>query len=131
MDGLYGLQYSSSTDYSDKAGAAFMMSPENLIFPSDNYHQMSSFYSSEAFQNRINPLFASDELLSAASAISETTAVSIAPPEIQPGGGGGGGGGEDDMSTFIKAKIASHPSYPRLLQAYIDCQKVDEYNNIQ
>ena len=31
---------------------------------------------------------------------------------------------EKDMSSVIKAKIASHPSYPRLLEAYIDCQKV-------
>ncbi|XP_057949201.1 homeobox protein knotted-1-like 2 [Malania oleifera] len=27
-------------------------------------------------------------------------------------------------TTVIKARIASHPCYPRLLQAYIDCQKV-------
>ncbi|KAJ6810302.1 homeotic protein knotted-1-like [Iris pallida] len=31
-------------------------------------------------------------------------------------------GGSDDVS--MKARIASHPRYPRLLQAYIDCQKV-------
>ncbi|KAJ6430418.1 hypothetical protein OIU84_021752 [Salix udensis] len=28
------------------------------------------------------------------------------------------------MSSLIKVKIASHPSYPRLVEAYIDCQKV-------
>ena len=28
------------------------------------------------------------------------------------------------MSSVIKAKIASHLSYPRLLEAHIDCQKV-------
>ncbi|KAJ6795643.1 homeotic protein knotted-1-like [Iris pallida] len=31
-------------------------------------------------------------------------------------------GGSEDVS--MKARIASHPRYPRLLQAYIDCQKV-------
>ncbi|KAH7510692.1 hypothetical protein FEM48_ZijujUnG0092400 [Ziziphus jujuba var. spinosa] len=31
---------------------------------------------------------------------------------------------EEDVSSIIKAKIASHPSYPKLLEAYIDCQKV-------
>nr|AEO14150.1 KNAT2/6 protein [Eschscholzia californica subsp. californica] len=34
---------------------------------------------------------------------------------------------EDDevmMMSYIKAKIASHPRYPILLDAYIDCQKV-------
>ncbi|KDP26623.1 hypothetical protein JCGZ_17781 [Jatropha curcas] len=101
MDGMYGLH--STADYSDKA----FISQENLILPAD----YQSFLSSETFQNRI-PLFVSDELLSAASAISE--AASIAP-EIPR---------EEDFSTLIKAKIACHPSYPRLLQAYIDCQKV-------
>ncbi|KAK4741421.1 hypothetical protein SAY87_025009 [Trapa incisa] len=31
---------------------------------------------------------------------------------------------EDDEESAMKAKIKSHPSYPRLLQAYIECQKV-------
>uniref|UniRef100_A0A1D1XVC7 Homeobox protein knotted-1-like 2 n=1 Tax=Anthurium amnicola TaxID=1678845 RepID=A0A1D1XVC7_9ARAE len=43
--------------------------------------------------------------------------------------GGGGGLAAGDQSTAcsnsaIKGRIASHPLYPRLLQAYIDCQKV-------
>lgn len=33
-------------------------------------------------------------------------------------------GSEEDVSSAIRAKIASHPFYPKLLQAYIDCQKV-------
>lgn len=37
-------------------------------------------------------------------------------------------GSEEDVSSAIRAKIASHPFYPKLLQAYIDCQKV--YLNI-
>ncbi|XP_065876755.1 homeobox protein knotted-1-like 6 [Euphorbia lathyris] len=101
MDGIYGLR--STADYSDKT----LMLPENLILPSD----YSSFLSSETFQNRV-PLFISDELLSAASAISESASIA---PEIPR---------EEDMLNLIKAKIASHPSYARLLQAYIDCQKV-------
>ncbi|KDP31074.1 hypothetical protein JCGZ_11450 [Jatropha curcas] len=40
------------------------------------------------------------------------------------GGGGGGGGSEEEVSSAIRAKIASHPLYPKLLEAYIDCQKV-------
>lgn len=32
--------------------------------------------------------------------------------------------GEDDDSRSIRAKIASHPLYPKLLEAYIECQKV-------
>ncbi|KAL5165667.1 Homeobox protein knotted-1-like 6 [Glycine soja] len=46
------------------------------------------------------PMFGSDEFLSAAIAR------------------------HHDASSLIKAKIASHPHYPRLLQAYIECQKV-------
>lgn len=41
----------------------------------------------------------------------------------------GGGGGEDeeddgDASTTLRAKIATHPLYPKLLEAYVDCHKV-------
>lgn len=31
---------------------------------------------------------------------------------------------EEQVSNAIRAQIASHPLYPKLLQAYIDCQKV-------
>ncbi|KAH1098287.1 hypothetical protein J1N35_015208 [Gossypium stocksii] len=98
MDEMYG--FNATGEYADKA----WMSPENLILPSDYHAWLCS-------SGRV-PMFGSDELISAASAISE--AASIAP-EIRR---------EEDMSCVIKAKIASHPSYPRLLQAYIDCQKV-------
>lgn len=33
---------------------------------------------------------------------------------------------DDAGASVIKARIASHPRYTRLLQAYIDCQKVFE-----
>ncbi|XP_012479359.1 homeobox protein knotted-1-like 6 [Gossypium raimondii] len=98
MDEMYG--FNATGEYADKA----LMSPENLILPSDYHAWLCS-------SGRV-PMFGPDELISAASAISE--AASIAP-EIRR---------EEDMSCVIKAKIASHPSYPRLLQAYIDCQKV-------
>ncbi|KAG8641709.1 homeobox protein knotted-1-like 6 [Manihot esculenta] len=101
MDGMYGLQ--STADYSDRA----LLSPENLILPSD----YQTYLSSETYQNWIQ-ILVSDELLSTTSVISESDSIA---PEIPR---------EEDFSTLIKAKIASHPSYPRLLQAYIDCQKV-------
>lgn len=31
---------------------------------------------------------------------------------------------EEESSNAIKAKISSHPLYPKLLEAYFDCQKV-------
>lgn len=105
MEEMYGLQ--STAEYSDKA----LMSPENLILPPD---YQSLLVSSGEFRDRI-PVFGSNELLSAAaSAISEAEAASITP-EIRR---------EEDMVNVIKAKISSHPTYPRLLDAYIDCQKV-------
>ncbi|KAG1359012.1 homeobox protein knotted-1-like LET6 [Cocos nucifera] len=33
-------------------------------------------------------------------------------------------GGEDYDNSVIKAKIMAHPQYPRLLSAYVNCQKV-------
>ncbi|GAV61983.1 ELK domain-containing protein/KNOX1 domain-containing protein/KNOX2 domain-containing protein/Homeobox_KN domain-containing protein [Cephalotus follicularis] len=101
MDEIYG--YHSAVDYSDKA----LMSPENLISQSD----YQTLLSCGDFRDRI-PMLGSYELLSAASAISEAASITHG---IQSG---------DDISSAVKAKIASHPSYPRLLQAYIDCQKV-------
>lgn len=106
MDEMYGFQ--STAEYADKA----LMSPENLMILPSEYQ---SLLSSAAFRDRV-PMFGSDELLSAASVISE--AASIAP-EFQR---------EEDVSSIIKAKIASHPSYPKLLEAYIDCQKVNIYS---
>lgn len=98
MDGTYGLQHSTVGDYSDDKA---LMSPENLILPTE--YQLG-LLSSETFRLRF-PIFGSEELLNSEAA------------EIQRDE-------QHNMSTLIKAKIASHPCYPRLLQAYIDCQKV-------
>lgn len=103
MEEVYGLN--STSDYSDKV----LMSPENLILPAD---YQSFFSSAAAFRDYRIPVFGSNELISVASAISETASIT---PEIQR---------EEDVSSVIKAKIASHPCYPRLLEAYINCQKV-------
>lgn len=110
MDEIYGLN--SAAEYSDNYKA--LMSPDNLILPTttaDYYQGLLSPPGAFRDHHRI-PIFGSDELLSAASAISEAASFT---PEIQR---------EEDMSSVIKARIASHPCYPRLLQAYIDCQKV-------
>jgi hypothetical protein len=113
MDEMYGLN--SAAEYSDNYKA--LMSPDNLIIPTADYYQ--GFLSSAGAlrdHHRI-PIFGSDELLSAASALSEAASFT---PEIQR---------EEDMSSVIKARIASHPCYPRLLQAYIDCQKVNNLSS--
>ncbi|TKY58671.1 Homeobox protein knotted- 6 [Spatholobus suberectus] len=96
---MYGV--SSTAEYSDKA----LMTPET-IFPAEYQSLLMSS------GGRI-PMFGSDELLSAA--VTEPYPNLAVAPEIQR---------HHDTSSLIKAKIASHPHYPRLLQAYIDCQKV-------
>nr|AGJ83725.1 Knotted-1 homeobox protein [Caragana korshinskii] len=94
MEEMYGVP--STAEYADKA----LMTPDNLIFPAE----YNSFFMSNSSAGRI-PMFGSDEIFSA----EPSSAAGI----------------QDDMaSTVMKAKIASHPHYPRLLQAYIECQKV-------
>lgn len=100
---MYGFH--STADYADK----FLLPPDNLMMPSDYQHLFPSG------DRRRFPMFGSEDLISAASAISEA-ASGIHTSRRE----------EDDTDGYsvIKAKIASHPSYPKLLQAYIDCQKV-------
>jgi hypothetical protein len=62
----------------------------------------------------------------------------ISSAQLQHLGGGGGGGannnnnyllqmdliGSDISDRILKNQIATHPLYPNLLSAFIDCQKV-------
>lgn len=130
MDEMYGLH--SSGDYADKA----LMSPENLMMTAADY-SYSSFMSSNDHYHRIHMFGGGSDDVGAASAsgfqrsaISE--AASMTPEEFQRVSRRCGGGDQDDEEeededacSVIKAKIASHPSYPKLLHAYIDCQKVE------
>ncbi|XP_073525612.1 uncharacterized protein [Phyllobates terribilis] len=101
MDGIYGL-HPTPAEYSDRA----LLSSDGLILPSD----YQSFITSPEFSRMPPPpdhlIFGSGELASVASAISHERCK------------------ESDAFAAIKARIASHPRYPTLLQAYIDCQKV-------
>ncbi|KAK3028212.1 hypothetical protein RJ639_039495 [Escallonia herrerae] len=92
-----------------------LMSPDNLIMPAE-YHSLFSFSDHHRF-----PVFGSEELMSAASAISEAASVTAVMHE---GRCVDDDDDEEGASSVIKAKIASHPSYPKLLDAYIACQKV-------
>ncbi|XP_021743034.1 homeobox protein knotted-1-like 6 isoform X1 [Chenopodium quinoa] len=98
MDEIYGL-HPTAADYSDKA----LTSPENLILPADYHSFVMNSGSAAAVR------FGSDELISA-------TCISESASEMHQR--------SDDTSSSIKAKIASHPHYPRLLRSYIDCHKV-------
>ncbi|KAI9125301.1 hypothetical protein K1719_003917 [Acacia pycnantha] len=112
MEEMYGLS-SFPVDFSDKA----IMSPENLIFPADYQSFLMSSSAAAAPPGFSDRILGSDELLSAASATTEAEASGAAAPEFRPQE-------DDDSFSVIKARIASHPHYPRLIQAYIDCQKV-------
>ncbi|KAI3467554.1 hypothetical protein Pfo_024217 [Paulownia fortunei] len=112
MDEMYGL-HSTGDDYADKA----LMSPENLMIPME-YHQYHdhSFISSGDHLYRI-PVFGSDELGFQCSVVSHESASNNVQNQRE-------GDEDEEASSVIKAKIASHPSYPKLLDAYINCQKV-------
>ena len=98
---MYGIHHQTIEDYSDKS----LISPDNLILPSDYHSLIMNSGNTTAVR------FGSDELINA-TCLSESASVT---PEMQP---------DDHTSNSIKMKIASHPHYPRLLQAYIDCHKV-------
>ncbi|KAK1403302.1 ELK domain-containing protein/KNOX1 domain-containing protein/KNOX2 domain-containing protein/Homeobox_KN domain-containing protein [Heracleum sosnowskyi] len=108
MDGMQGH---NSSDY--------IMVPENpMMMISPEYDRF--------------PVYGSDELMSAASAISEAASATAELRRTSTSSR------RDHVNNYhnnyynnscqppslVKAKIASHPYYPRLLQAYIDCQKV-------
>ena len=46
------------------------------------------------------------------SSVSDAASTAQLPPQ------------EDQTESEIRAKISAHPLYPRLIQAYVDCQKV-------
>jgi hypothetical protein len=107
MDELYGI-HSTATD--------FTVHPSLDNYLVNNYGQ--SFPSPvPSFGDRI-PVFRPDRLLSGSVSSVVSDAASMVA-EIQRGGS------EEEVSGATRAKIASHPLYPKLLQAYIDCQKVN------
>lgn len=108
MDGLYG-------HHTDN----YVMSPENMMIPSSEYQ---SLLSSHRF-----PVYGSDELFSAASAISEAASITR---KSSVGQGYHQGEDANNDPSLIKTKIISHPSYPKLLHAYIECQKVLLYVSV-
>ncbi|CAA0818381.1 Homeobox protein knotted-1-like 6 [Striga hermonthica] len=126
MDAMYGL-HSAGDDYSDKA----LMSPDNLMSiaaAGGYYHDYDPLIPSADHHRRINPPFESEDYgLIQCSAVSESVNSVSAHRTIGYGDGGADRNRrEDDGASYaaVKAKIAAHPCYPKLLDAYIDCQKV-------
>ncbi|KAG5536929.1 hypothetical protein RHGRI_024382 [Rhododendron griersonianum] len=103
-DSNYGL-HSTPSDYSDhRPPPPQMPTPDQLLSPL-NYQAFAS------------PLFgsssSSDYIFSASSALTHVDPSTVLS-QIQP---------DDAVSASIRAKISAHPLYPKLLQAFIDCQK--------
>ncbi|KAL0408594.1 UNVERIFIED_CONTAM: Homeobox protein knotted-1-like 6 [Sesamum radiatum] len=116
MDGMYGINPSTgSDDYADKA----LLSPENLMIAAEygQYHYDSMVPSGDYYHRNIPVFESAEELGFQCSVVSESTSVNVQNPRE-------GDHDDEQASSVIKAKIASHPSYPKLLDAYIDCQKV-------
>ncbi|XP_022735634.1 homeobox protein knotted-1-like 6 [Durio zibethinus] len=105
MEELCGFHSSATT-------AAYSMETqtENVLSPPGKHPGFPS--QAVAFPEHV---FGSGQLLSGSSGISDADSMVA---EIQRGGS------EEEVSSAIRAKIASHSLYPKLLQAYIDCQKV-------
>lgn len=116
MDELYGL-HSNTTDYSVQG------SMDNYLVNNNYTNNYQSFQTPVAgLADRVQ-VFGPDRLLSGSSSSAVSDAASMVA-EIQRGGGGGRTSSDEEASGVIRAKISSHPLYPKLLQAYIDCQKV-------
>ncbi|KAJ4840196.1 hypothetical protein Tsubulata_002947 [Turnera subulata] len=108
MDELYGIHSTGTNVY------PMAQLPESMVAPASDYL---------GFQPPIAatfPVYGSEQFFSGSS-VSDAASMAAG---MQRGGGGGGGYSEEEVSSAIRAKIASHPLYPKLLQAYIDCQKV-------
>ncbi|XP_050225437.1 homeobox protein knotted-1-like 6 [Mercurialis annua] len=105
MDELYHL-HSSCSGYSMQ-----QVVPENMVV-AGGYHGGFSASPGISF-----PFLGSEQLFHGSSAVSDAASMVA---EMQRSGGSS----EEEVSSAIRAKIASHPLYPKLLQSYIDCQKV-------
>ncbi|KAL7133121.1 hypothetical protein ABFS83_12G119600 [Erythranthe nasuta] len=120
-------------DSTDKA----LMSPENLmIIPMEyhhHYNNSSSLFSDDDYpppphhhhQTTMLPVFGS----SAVHYYNSAVVTSDQDQESVSINNNNNNNNDDDVaaslmsSSEMKAKIASHPSFPKLLHAYIDCQK--------
>ncbi|CAH9108341.1 unnamed protein product [Cuscuta europaea] len=123
MDGMFGLQ--SPPDYVDRP----VMPPDGLFDCSYSYHGMIPSHAGDQI-----PMLGSHDLTAAGSfhCSHDCEAGSVTADAHWRGGEQLDGaaaerddqGYENDCISLIKAQIAAHPSYPKLLEAYIDCQKV-------
>ncbi|KAI5329789.1 hypothetical protein L3X38_029186 [Prunus dulcis] len=140
MEELYGLASSTPASgfSSDQYYSSSMAMPENLTVPDHHQHHQHQvevdcydYYHKSAFEplaaalgDRMPGLQRPDPVFSGCSSgVSDAASAVAVGINNQRERGGGCGLGEEVLCE-MNAKIASHPLYPKLLQAYIDCQKV-------
>ncbi|XP_074381690.1 homeobox protein knotted-1-like 2 isoform X2 [Apium graveolens] len=111
MEHLYGL-HSTPDNYSHTTPNT------SLPFPATEFQPFDTFY---------HPIFESPEHMFSATS---SSAISDAASIQRCRHNSNSTGSEDELSSAIRAKIASHPLYPKLLQAYMDCQKVGASSDI-
>lgn len=110
MEELYGFSSGNSDNYYSSSSMA--MPPEHL--PLSEYYTSFEPLSAVVSGSSSDPVYYYSG--SNSSTVSDCVSVAVA---------GNQRGGEEVSCTDFNAKIASHPLYPNLLQAYIDCQKVE------
>ncbi|KAG9160557.1 hypothetical protein Leryth_020714, partial [Lithospermum erythrorhizon] len=131
MDELYAAIRSSGDDFTDKA----LMSPADnlMMIPPmyNNYHNNLIIPSSHQNHPGVYPLGGSDNdnVTGKGFQSSGTSQAASITGQIQKGRTDNNDDevdedDDDEGYSLMKAKIASHPSYPKLLDAYIDCRKV-------
>ncbi|KAL5544172.1 hypothetical protein UlMin_007956 [Ulmus minor] len=100
--------------YSFDSTAGFSQPPE-MVATAGGMVSPADYVTFGGFDDRFLA-FGSDPLFPGSSPVVSDEASTVA--ETRKGGTG------DDVSGGIRAKIASHPLFPKLLEAYIDCRKV-------
>ncbi|RXH96210.1 hypothetical protein DVH24_008714 [Malus domestica] len=136
MEELYGLGGSSSTPSAGfSSDQYYSSSMAAMPFPANQTvldHQVDYYDNYRSRSASFEPLAAAlgeqwlpgtvrpDQMFSGSSS-GVSDAASVVAAGIQREGGGWG---EEVSCQMNIEKIASHPLYPKLLQAYIDCQKV-------
>ncbi|KAL5813850.1 hypothetical protein ACOSQ4_024491 [Xanthoceras sorbifolium] len=123
MDELYGLH--------STIGYSMQQTADNIMVASTwtNYdHQHISSSSSPVVINGggDHTVYGSEQFGSGSSGISDAASMVA---ELQRNNNNNSSNNnnttsEEEVSSAIRAKIASHPLYPKMLEAYIDCQKV-------
>ncbi|GAA0167809.1 hypothetical protein Leryth_002281 [Lithospermum erythrorhizon] len=127
MDEIYAAFHLSGGDFNDKA----LMSPDNLMMISDmystSYHNNLIHIPDQDHHGVYSLLGVShnnNDTIARGFQSSGTSEAALITRQIQRGSLGNSNEVEDEGYPLIKAQIASHPSYPKLLNAYIDCRKV-------